>query len=77
MDKFHFKLVRKYKVIFTNDNYIIVDLPCYPYKDSEEERLARAIRMLSEEVNLNSIVRIEPCYILEEAPEDMGSVNLL
>ena len=47
------------------------------YKDSEEERLARAIRILSEEVNLNSIVRIEPCYILEEAQEDMGSVNLL
>lgn len=76
MDRFHFKLVRKYKVVFTNDNYIIIDLPM-AYKDSEEERLARAIRMLSEEVNLNSIVRIEPCYILEEAPEDMGSVNLL
>lgn len=76
MDRFHFKLVRKYKVVFTNDNYIIIDLPM-AYKDSEEERLARAIRILSEEVNLNSIVRIEPCYILEEAPEDMGSVNLL
>ena len=76
MDRFHFKLVRKYKVVFTNDNYIIIDLPM-AYKDSEEERLAHAIRILSEEVNLNSIVRIEPCYILEEAPEDMGSVNLL
>lgn len=76
MDRFHFKLVRKYKVVFTNDNYIIIDLPM-AYKDSEEEGLARAIRILSEEVNLNSIVRIEPCYLLEEAPEDMGSVNLL
>ena len=47
------------------------------YKDSEEERLALAIRRLSEEVNLNNIVRIEPCYVLEEAPEDMRSVNLL
>ncbi len=76
MDKFHFKLVRKYKAVFTNDNYEIIDLPM-AYKDSEEERLALAVRRLSERVNLDSIVRIEPCYILEEAPEDMGSVNLL
>lgn len=77
MDRFHFKLVRKYKVVFTDDNYIIIDLPSYPYKDSEEERLARAIRILSERINLNSIARIEPCYILEEALEDIRSVNLL
>lgn len=76
MDRFYFKLVRKYKVVFTNDNYEIIDLPM-AYKDSEEERLTRAIRILSEEVNLNSIVRIEPCYILEEATEDIRSVNLL
>lgn len=76
MDRFHFKLVRKYKVVFTNDNYEIIDLPM-AHKDSEEERLALAIRRLSDEVNLNNIVRIEPCYVLEEAPEDMRSVNLL
>ena len=77
MDKFHFKLVRKYKVVFTNDNYIIVDLPCYPYKDSEEERLMLAIRRLSESFDLDSIVRVEPCYVLEETQEDMRSINLL
>lgn len=76
MDRFHFKLVRKYKVVFTNDNYEIIDLPM-AYKDSEEERLVRAIRILSERINLDNIARIEPCYILEEAQEDMGSVNLL
>lgn len=76
MDRFHFKLVRKYKVVFTNDNYIIVDLPM-AYKDSEKERLASAIRILSERINLNTIARIEPCYVLEEAQEDMRSVNLL
>lgn len=77
MDKFHFKLVRKYKVIFTNDNYIIVDLPCYPYKDSEEERLTLAIRRLSESFDLDSIVMVEPCYVLEETQEDMRPINLL
>lgn len=76
MDKFHFKLVRKYKVVFTNDNYEIIDLPM-AYKDSEEERLVLAIRRLSEKVNLNTIARIEPCYVLEETQEDMRSVNLL
>ena len=76
MGRFHFKLVRKYKVVFTDDNYEIIDLPM-AYKDSEEERLARAIRILSERINLNNIVRIEPRYILEEASEDMRSVNLL
>ena len=76
MDRFHFKLVRKYKVVFTDDNYEIIDLPM-AYKDSEEERLARAIRILSERINLNTIARIEPCYVLEEALEDIGSVNLL
>ena len=76
MDRFHFKLVRKYKVVFTNDNYEIIDLPM-AYKDSEEERLVRAIRILSERINLDNIARIEPFYILEEAQEDMGSVNLL
>lgn len=76
MDKFHFKLVRKYKVVFTNDNYEIIDLPM-AYKDSEEERLVLAIRRLSEKVTLNTIVRIEPCYVLEETQEDMRSVNLL
>ena len=76
MDRFHFKLVRKYKVVFTDDNYEIIDLPM-AYKDSEEERLVRAIRILSERINLNNIVRIEPRYILEEASEDMRSVNLL
>ena len=76
MDKFHFKLVRKYKVVFTNDNYEIIDLPM-AYKDSEEERLLLAIRRLSEKVTLNTIVRIEPCYVLEETQEDMRSVNLL
>ena len=77
MDKFHFKLVRKYKIVFTNDNYIIIDLPSYPYKDSEEERLMLSIRRLSERFDLDSIVRVEPCYILEETQEDMRSVNLL
>ena len=77
MDKFHFKLVRKYKVVFTNDNYIIVDLPSYPYKDSEEERLMLSIRRLSERFDLDSIVRVEPCYVLEETQEDMRSINLL
>lgn len=73
MDKFHFKLVRKYKVVFTNDNYIIIDLPSYPYKDSEEERLILAIRRF----DLDYIARIEPCYILKETQEDMRSINLL
>lgn len=77
MDKFHFKLVRKYKVVFTNDNYIIIDLPSYPYKDSEEERLMLSIRRLSERFDLDSIVRVEPCYVLEETQEDMRSINLL
>lgn len=77
MDKFHFKLVRKYKVIFTNDNYIIVDLPCHPYKDSEEERLTLAIRRLFESFDLDSIVMVEPCYVLEETQEDMRPINLL
>ena len=77
MDRFHFKLVRKYKVVFTNDNYIIIDLPSYPYKNSEEERLALAIRRLSESFDLDSVVRVEPCYILEETQEDMRSINLL
>lgn len=76
MDRFHFKLVRKYKVVFTDDNYEIIDLPM-AYKDSEEERLARAIRILSERINLNSIVRIEPCYVLEETQEDIRPINLL
>lgn len=77
MDRFHFKLVRKYKIVFTDDSYEIIDLPIYPYKDSEEERLARAIRILSERVNLDNIERIEPCYVLKETQEDMRSVNLL
>lgn len=77
MDRFHFKLVRKYKVVFTDDNYTIVDLPSYPYKDSEEERLMLAIRRLSERFDLDSIVRVEPCYILEETQEDTRSINLL
>ena len=76
MDRFHFKLVRKYRVVFTDDSYEIIDLPM-AYKDSEEERLALAIRRLFERVNLDSIVRIEPCYILKETQEDMRSVNLL
>ena len=76
MDRFHFKLVRKYRVVFTDDNYEIIDLPM-AYKDSEEERLARAIRILSERINLNSIARIEPCYILKETQEDIRSINLL
>ena len=76
MDRFHFKLVRKYRVVFIDDSYEIIDLPM-AYKDSEEERLALAIRRLSERVNLDSIVRIEPCYILKETQEDMRSVNLL
>ena len=77
MDRFHFKLVRKYKVVFTNGNYTVIDLPSYPYKDSEEERLVLAIRRLSESFDLDSIVRVEPCYILEETQEDMRSINLL
>lgn len=77
MDRFHFKLVRKYKVVFTDDNYEIIDLPRYPYKDSEEERLALAIGRLSERVNLNNIARIEPCYVLEETQEDIRPINLL
>ena len=76
MDKFHFKLVRKYKVVFTDDNYEIIDLPM-AYKDSEEERLVLAIRRLSERVNLDNITRIEPCYVLKETQEDMKSINLL
>ena len=72
MDRFHFKLVRKYKVVFTDDSYEIIELPM-AYKDSEEERLARAIRRF----DLDCIARIEPCYILKETQEDMRSINLL
>ncbi len=77
MDRFHFKLVRKYRVVFTDDSYEIIDISNYPYKDSEEERLALAIRRLSESFDLDSIVRVEPCYILKETQEDMRSINLL
>lgn len=73
MDRFHFKLVRKYRVVFTDDSYEIIDISNYPYKDSEEERLALAIRRF----DLDCIARIEPCYILKETQEDMRSINLL
>ena len=43
----------------------------------EENRLALAVRRLSERVNLDKIARIEPCYVLKETQEDMRSVNLL
>ena len=43
----------------------------------QRKKLARAIRILSERVNLNTIARIEPCYVLEEALEGIGFVNLL
>ena len=46
-------------------------------EDSEEERLVFTVRRLSDRVNLDSIARIEPCYVLEEAAEDIRSVNLL
>ena len=69
MDKFHLTLRKRYKVIFDDNNYRIIKL--LNSEQCEEVRLVAALRELSNEFDLDKIVRIEPCYILEETQEDM------
>lgn len=69
MDRFHFKLVRKYKVILASQNPRVIDLP--DSEESEGVRLVAALRDLSDEINLNDIIRIEPCWVLKETTEEM------
>ena len=69
MDKFHFALKKKYKIVFTSQNPRVIDLP--DSEESEKVRLVAALRDLSDEINLNDIVRIEPCYVLKETIEEM------
>lgn len=70
MDKFHFTVRKRYKVIFDNNNYYILDLP--KSEESEAVRLVAALRGRADgDIDLDKIVRIEPCWILEETQEEM------
>ena len=69
MDKFHFTFRKRYTVLFDASNYRIIKLP--NSEQCEEVRLVAALRELSNEFDLDKIVRVEPCYLLEETQEEM------
>ena len=71
MDKLHFTLVMRYKIILKNGMEKELDLrpeECYFFHNQETKYLISALRN-QQDLDINDVVRIEPCFV-PQATED-------